>query len=220
MPHARTASPAALSRVGLQAFFNLARVWKMDVAEQRAALGSISKQTLYNWRDNPGKVRLTGDQLDRISYLLGIYKALHVLFTRPEQADSWIRRPNDAPPFAMERVRAAVGKPIASLFELPKNAGSKTKTEILFIERCLALLRPGGRLGIVLPEGIFNNPSLAYVREFCENRAFIRAVVSLPQETFLSSGASVKASLLFLQKFTAREQADFDKKHAGARKDN
>ena len=120
---------------------------------------------------------------------------------------------------AAARVRAAVGNPIASLFELPKNAGSKTKTEILFIERCLTLLRPGGRLGIVLPEGIFNNPSLAYVREFCENRAFIRAVVSLPQETFLSSGASVKASLLFLQKFTEKEQADFDKKHAGARKE-
>ena len=118
---------------------------------------------------------------------------------------------------AMQRARAAVGKPIASLFELPKNAGSKTKTEILFIERCLALLRPGGRLGVVLPEGIFNNPSLAYVREFCENRAFIRAVVSLPQETFLSSGASVKASLLFLQKFTVKEQADFDRKHANAR---
>ena len=118
---------------------------------------------------------------------------------------------------AMQRARAAVGKPIASLFELPKNAGSKTKTEILFIERCLALLRPGGRLGVVLPEGIFNNPSLAYVREFCENRAFIRAVVSLPQETFFSSGASVKASLLFLQKFTAKEQADFDRKHAKAR---
>ena len=107
MSNLRTASPAALSRVGLQAFFNLAGVWKMDVAEQRAALGSISKQTLYNWRDSPGKVRLTGDQLDRISYLLGIYKALHVLFTRPEQADSWIRRPNDSPPFG--------GKPAAEL---------------------------------------------------------------------------------------------------------
>jgi type I restriction enzyme M protein len=118
---------------------------------------------------------------------------------------------------AMRRVRAAVDKPIASLFELPKNKDSKTKTEILFIERCLALLKPGGRLGIVLPEGIFNNPSLAYVREFCENRAFIRAVVSLPQETFLSSGASVKASLLFVQKFTTKEQADFDAKHARAR---
>jgi type I restriction enzyme M protein len=110
---------------------------------------------------------------------------------------------------AVARVRAAVNKPIASLFELPKGEKSKIKTEILFIERCLALLKPGGRLGIVLPEGIFNNPSLAYVREFCENRAFVRAVVSLPQETFLSSGASVKASLLFLQKFSVKEQADF-----------
>ncbi|MCX6601965.1 MAG: N-6 DNA methylase [bacterium] len=118
---------------------------------------------------------------------------------------------------ALARMRAAVSKPIASLFELPKGEKSKVKTEILFIERCLALLKPGGRLGIVLPEGIFNNPSLAYVREFCENRAFIRAVVSLPQETFYSSGASVKASLLFLQKFTKDEQEDFDAKHAKAR---
>ena len=126
---------------------------------------------------------------------------------------------------ALARVHAAVGKPIASLFELPKGNGtekerdkraksSKIKTEILFIERCISLLKPGGRIGIVLPEGIFNNPSLAYVREFCENRAFIRAVVSLPQETFFSSGASVKASLLFLQKFTEKEQADFDAKQA------
>ena len=118
---------------------------------------------------------------------------------------------------AIARVRAAVNKPIASLFELPKGEKSKVKTEILFIERCLSLLKPGGRLGIVLPEGIFNNPSLSYVREFCENRAFIRAVVSLPQETFLSSGASVKASLLFVQKFTTKEQADFDAKNAKAR---
>ena len=117
---------------------------------------------------------------------------------------------------ALARVRAAVGKPIASLFELPKGEKSKIKTEILFIERCLSLLKSGGRLGIVLPEGIFNNPSLAYVREFCENRAFIRAVVSLPQEAFFSSGASVKASLLFLQKFTEKEQADFDAKHREA----
>jgi len=54
------------------------------------------------------------------------------------------------------------------------------------------------------------------VREFCENRAFIRAVISLPQETFFSSGASVKASLLFLQKFTEKEQSDFDIKNAKA----
>jgi type I restriction enzyme M protein len=113
---------------------------------------------------------------------------------------------------AVERVRALKGKPIASLFELPKGEEAKVKTEILFIERCLALLKPGGRLGIVLPEGVFNNPSLDYVRRFCEDRAFIRAVVSLPQETFLSSGASVKASLLFMQKFTLAEKREFQGK--------
>lgn len=123
---------------------------------------------------------------------------------------------------AQARVEAAKGKPIASLFELPNRGGDgkrlgKVKTEILFIERCLALLKPGGRMGIVLPEGIFNNPSLAYVREFCEDRARILAVVSLPQETFYSSGASVKASLLFLQRFTAEEHADFDQKRAVAK---
>ena len=121
---------------------------------------------------------------------------------------------------ALARVRAAKGKPIASLFKLPTVKGNqkvgKVKTELLFIERCLDLLKPGGRLGIVLPEGVFNNPSLAYVREFCEDRAFIRAVISLPPETFVSSGASVKASLLFMQKFTEEEQTDFDAKQAAA----
>lgn len=120
---------------------------------------------------------------------------------------------------AQERVAAAKGKPIASLFKLPFGGGEqgadddlgKIKTEILFIERCLDLLKPGGRMGIVLPEGIFNNPSLSYLRSFVEDRAFVRAVVSLPQDTFVSSGASVKASLLFLQRYSDAEVALFAK---------
>jgi type I restriction enzyme M protein len=120
---------------------------------------------------------------------------------------------------AQGRVKAALNKPIASLFELPKNDKAKIKTEVLFIERCLDLLKPGGRLGIVLPEGILNNPSQAYVREFTENRAFLRAVVSLHQDTFMSSGASVKCSLLFLQKFSEKEQQHFDDTYAAANKE-
>ncbi|MEW7981925.1 MAG: N-6 DNA methylase [Candidatus Sedimenticola endophacoides] len=100
---------------------------------------------------------------------------------------------------AHNRVKAALNKPIASLFDLPKSDKAKIKTEVLFIEHCLDLLTPGGRLGIVLPESIFNNPSLAYVREFTEDHAFLRAVVSLPQDIFVSSGASTKCSLLFPQ---------------------
>lgn len=125
---------------------------------------------------------------------------------------------------AQERVQAALNKPIASLFELPKHTTKrgqtvygKIKTEILFIERCLDLLKPGGRMGIVLPEGIYNNPSLSYVREFTEDRAFLKAVVSLPQETFMSSGASVKCSLLFLNKFTDKEKQQFDDTNATAK---
>ena len=118
---------------------------------------------------------------------------------------------------AQARVKAAINRPIASLFDLPKSDKSKIKTEILFIERCLDLLRPGGRMGIVLPEGVYNNPSLAYVRQFVEDRAYLKAVVSLPQETFISSGASVKASLLFLQKYTDEEKERFDQTYANAK---
>lgn len=125
---------------------------------------------------------------------------------------------------AQARVKAAVNKSIASLFDLPKQETKKgqtvygkIKTEILFIERCLDLLKPGGRIGIVLPEGIYNNPSLAYVREFTEDRAFLKAVVSLPQETFVSSGASVKCSLLFLQKYTEEEKQTFDQTYTQAK---
>ncbi|HAV24086.1 MAG TPA: N-6 DNA methylase, partial [Bacteroidetes bacterium] len=151
-------------------------------------------------------------------------KILEEQMTLPDEVEREYARTYGAPyKEALARVRAAKDKPIASLFQLPKAKGNSTlgkiKTELLFIERCLDLLKSGGRLGIVLPESVFNNPSLGYVREFCENRAFIRAVVSLPQDTFVSSGASVKASLLFMQKFSRKEQADFDAKTTSAEKE-
>jgi type I restriction enzyme M protein len=74
------------------------------------------------------------------------------------------------------------------------------KTEILYIERCLDLLKPGGRMGIVSPDGILTNSSLQYVRNFIQEKARILAVVSLPHQTFVPAGSGVKASLLFLQK--------------------
>lgn len=104
---------------------------------------------------------------------------------------------------SQSRIKAARWKPITSLFELPK--GDSIKTELLFIERCLLLLKPGGRMGIVLPEGVYNNPSLTYVRQFAEDRAYISAIISIPQETYVSAKAFVKTSLLFMQKFTEKE---------------
>lgn len=80
---------------------------------------------------------------------------------------------------------------------------SNQNTEILFIERCLQLLREGGRLGIVLPNGNFENPSLEYLRHYIKLKAKILAIVKLPQETFIPYGTGVKTSLLFLEKNTA-----------------
>ena len=72
--------------------------------------------------------------------------------------------------------------------------------EILFIERCIQLLRPGGRLGIVLPNGHLENSSLGYLRAYIKNNTNILGVVLLPQDTFIPYGTGVKTSLLFLQK--------------------
>jgi len=96
-----------LSGPGLHAFFRIAEAWNLSIAEQQSLLGGVAKQTIYNWKARPREARLTGDQLHRISYVLGIYKALNILFTRSEQADTWLRRDNSAPPFG--------GRPAADL---------------------------------------------------------------------------------------------------------
>jgi len=72
--------------------------------------------------------------------------------------------------------------------------------EILFIERSLNFLKPGGRMAIVLPNGNFDNSSLSYLRYYIKERANIIGVVRLPQETFIPYGTGVKTSILFLEK--------------------
>lgn len=72
--------------------------------------------------------------------------------------------------------------------------------DILFIERCLSLLKRGGRMGIVLPDGDLTNQNTEFVRDWLKDKVQIVAVVSLPQETFVPFGAGVKSSVLFLKK--------------------
>ena len=72
--------------------------------------------------------------------------------------------------------------------------------EILFIERCLKFLKPGGRMAMVLPNGDFENSSLAYLRHYIAAIAEVFAVIKLPQETFIPSGTGVKTSIIFLKK--------------------
>lgn len=105
---------------------------------------------------------------------------------------------------------AATANPsILDLFEVGKGKANRA-TEVVFVERCLALVKPGGRVGIVLPDGNLNNPSLAWLRRWCEGKARIFAVISLPKETFSSADAAVKASIVFLKRFTEDDQTTWD----------
>ena len=96
-------------------------------------------------------------------------------------------------------------KPYLDDYELGKGKNSQ-RTEILFLERCFDFLKwETGRLAIVLPDGILNNSSLQYVRDYIEQHYEILAVVSLPQIAFRYYEAGVKPSILFLRKFSEEE---------------
>jgi len=119
--------------------------------------------------------------------------------------------------------------PILELFDIGRDpirgpiGSSKVRpnrpTEQLFIERCINLLQPGGRMGIVLPDGILNNPSLSWLRQYVEGRARLLAVVSIPQQVFASAKATVKTSLVFLRRFTEEQEDKWKAAVAQAREE-
>lgn len=87
--------PRQVDVVALKAFFNLAGEWDLGVEEQLTLLGRPGKRTLYRWK--AGDVAgLPHDTLERISVLLGVYKALEILLPVAERARAWLRRSNDA----------------------------------------------------------------------------------------------------------------------------
>jgi hypothetical protein len=82
---------------GLRAFFAIAHRWGLSNDEAIVLLGRPSRTTFYNWKK--GDVAQTAHGLDleaRLSYVLGIFKALELIYQRPELADRWVRQPNSA----------------------------------------------------------------------------------------------------------------------------
>lgn len=84
---------AKTAQVALSTFFNIANAWGAKTNEQRVLLGGPAESTLFKWKK--GEVsRISKDTLERISYIMGIYKALGILFPTREQADAWVNKPN------------------------------------------------------------------------------------------------------------------------------
>ena len=90
--------PRVASGPALRAFFKIADRWNLDIDEQMVLLGVSARSTYFKWKkDLDGHLSL--DTLERISYLLGIFKALHILLPDEEAADAWVRKPNTASVF-------------------------------------------------------------------------------------------------------------------------
>ncbi len=81
-----------LSRSALKGFFLLAAAWKLRDEDARELLGGLSSSAFYEWKKNPDRL-LEVDRITRISYLIGIYKALHILYG-DKLADEWVSLPN------------------------------------------------------------------------------------------------------------------------------
>jgi hypothetical protein len=87
-----------LSAPGIRTFFNVASAWQLSGDEQRGLLGWPAASTFYKYRAGDVGV-LSFDTLTRVSLVLGIYKALHVLYPDAALADGWVRLPNAHPMF-------------------------------------------------------------------------------------------------------------------------
>jgi len=91
----RSAHASELEEVGLRAFFRIISLWNLGEKDAMVLLGQPSRATFYNWKK--GNVRqVPYDTMRRISYLLGIYKALQILFKSTDQADLWVHKENAA----------------------------------------------------------------------------------------------------------------------------
>lgn len=107
---------------------------------------------------------------------------------------------------ALKQVNDNIGKSLLSLYDVGSMSGL---TEVLFMERCLRLLKKGGRMGMVLPEGVLNTTNLQKIREYFEGKAKIILICSIPQDVFIAAGATVKPSLVFFKRFTEEEELQY-----------
>ena len=147
------------------------------------------------WSDNTEKnsrwVRTYGDGFDRL-------KALRAEPAENRLFNFDILMAN--PPFAGDIKEGRILHQYTLGFKGNGKPQSKVGRDILFIERNLDFLKPGGRMAIVLPQGRFNNTSDKYIRDFIAERARILAVVGLHTNTF-KPHTGTKTSVLFVQKW-------------------
>jgi hypothetical protein len=97
-PAPRSFTGPELGEAALRGFFMIAEAWGLSTAEQLTLLGAPSRSTFFAWKKAPGTA-ISKDTMERISYLLGIWKALRILIPDDPQALAWVKKPNGNPLF-------------------------------------------------------------------------------------------------------------------------
>ncbi len=116
MQHQPQPIPANVGPAALRTFFNIMERWQLGPQEGQTLL-STPGSTYFRWKKQPNEAHVDADKLERISYILGIYKALHLIYSDESVADSWLRRPNTNPLFSGHPpIERLLGGHVADLF--------------------------------------------------------------------------------------------------------
>lgn len=171
-------------------------------AEPRAA--RTAKMNMLMWGDGRRVVR--GNALDVVDFNGKPYEPAPYSERDPNSGCTLILA---NPPFGSKETK----QEILARYALGSKFTEREveRTEVLFVERGLSLLRPEGRMLIVLPQGIISNQSDQGVRDYIHSQAEVRAIISLPTHAFTQSGVpTVNTCILYLQKFTEKKKRLYD----------
>lgn len=181
-------------------------------AEPRAA--RTAKMNMLMWGDGRKVVR--GNALDKVDHL---GRAFELQEYDPRNSGSGCTLILANPPFGSREKDPDILSQY--LLGAKSQVKSSEKTEILFIEKGIRLLRPGGRMLIVLPQGLLSGVNNKRVRDFIHSECEVRAIVSLPTHTFVQSGVpTVNTCVVYLQKFTEEKRALLLRATAGSSLDD
>lgn len=194
---AGTLARIGLTKQGILDDIKSQQIFGVD-AEPRAA--RTAKMNMLMWGDGRRVVR--GNALDTKDFLGNRYEPAEYKKEDPRSGCTLILA---NPPFGSKEKDADILKRyfLASY----NRKGGPERTEILFIEKGLKLLRPEGKMLIVLPQGIFSNDSDTRVRDFILAAAEIKAIITLPRHTFSPSGVPmVNTCVVYMQKFSEEKK--------------
>lgn len=184
--------------------FALLRVYGIEIHD---ILARICKINLLLHHD--GHTNIEGDR-----------SCLDSHFTKPrlQSRSGMFTKVVGNPPFGDEVAEGdedLLGSNSLEAFEVAAGR-DKVASEHVILERCVDFLGPGGRFGLVLPDGLFNNQgdlsNCPQVRKWLAKQGHIEGIVSLPDFAFRKSGAQNKTSILFFRKFTRTQKRDFDRR--------